>query len=433
MRVCVLYHAGFTHTATIYHYLNAFREHSTHLVEYFNIDQTYDHRLSFDAYDAIIINYCVVSISRLPTPPGYMGSLAIALRNFRGPKLSTIQDEYDFTERANRWLRKVEIDVLLTCVPPEGRDLVFPKFNGVRFEPALTGYISPEVLEGSERARPLAERPIVVGYRGRELPYRVGDMGQWKAEIGRRFAAECTERGIKHDIAVDEDSRFHGHAWLEFIRRCRVQLGSPSASNVFDLDGSLHEFVQRAYDRSRGQIKYSDVRDKIESRKVHWDNGQISPRVFEAVASRTALAMIRSRYSGVLEPDEHYIPVNPDYSNIDDVFRRIDDVESLQAMADRAFDHVVGNKANHYSGYVARIDDLLDETLKKKGSETGYSRATDLSVTRVPMGADPYLITKLIELREQLRTQVAQITKEIGSGKVEIVPYRGTYRVLRKG
>lgn len=441
MRLLVLYHAGFTHTATIFHYLDSFRRYSRHNVEFFNIDQTYDWRLDFSGYDALFVNYCTVAVSRLEEPPFFMRHLGDALRKFRGPKIAAIQDEYDFTDRATRWLRKTGFDVVLTNLPAEGVPQLYPpsRFPDTRFERVLTGYISEELIEDADRVRPLAEREIVLGYRGRELPFRVGDLGWHKSEIGRQFKPAAMARGIPCDIETNEDARFHGGGWFDFIRRCQVHLGTPSGSNVFDFDGSLHEYVRRAWERNQ-KITYLDVREKIQRHTVGFDMGQISPRVFEAVACRTALALMRGSYSGVLKPDEHYVAVSPDYSNINEVLDRILDTPAMQAMADRAYDHVIGNSGNHYRGFVGRIDDLFDEAAGApptncRSSISADSASADLlpqfSVSRAPLGCDPYLVGKLTELREQLRAQVLDIAKAAAEHRLEVVPYRGTYRVLR--
>ena len=49
----------------------------------------------------------------------------------------------------------------------------------------------------------------------------------------------------------------------------------------------------------------------------------ISPRHFEAAAFRICQVLFEGRYSGVLEPMVHYIPLKKDFSNIDEVIRRI--------------------------------------------------------------------------------------------------------------
>ncbi len=432
MRLLVLYHAGFTHTPTIFHYLDAFRRYSGHQVEFFNIDQKYDEPLDFSEYDALFVNFCVVSVARVD-PPAFFLKLLPAIANFRGTKIVAIQDEYDFTNAIKRFVRLARFDVVLTCIPEAAvRSVYFePQFAETRFETVLTAYVAEELAEASDDILPLADRQIPLGYRGRELPYRLGDLGWHKAEIGHRFNRACADRGVRCNIAVDEDSRFQGDNWIRFVRRCRVMLGTPSGANVFDFDGSLHESMKLRYQRNNA-LKYADVRDQIAKHTVDFDMGQISARVFEAAASRTALAMLRGSYSGVLDPVEHYVPIETDYSNIDQVIDRIQDLPAMQAMADRTYDHVIGNPANHYAGFIARIDRLVDEMARPR--EQSF-RPSQLRVTASPLGNDPYMVEKLMELRKELREHVAGLSDVIRAAaerRLDVVKHHdGTYRVLK--
>lgn len=434
MRILILYHAGFTHTPTIYHYLDSFRRYSSHRIEYFNVDQKYDEPLDFSQYDALFVNFCVVSVARVD-PPDFFRQLLPALVNFNGPKIVSLQDEYDFVGAVKRFMRQARFDTVLTCIPAAFVRAIYfePQFSETRFETVLTGYVAEELVEDSEDILPLAERPIPLGYRGRELPYRLGDLGWHKAEIGHRFNRACRDRGIRCDIASDEDSRFQGDGWIRFIRRCRVMLGAPSGSNVFDFDGSLHERMKRRYLRDNG-LKYADVREEIEKHTVGFDMGQISARVFEAAASRTALAMLRGSYSGVLNPEEHYVPVETDYSNIDEVLDRIEDIPAMQAMADRAYDHVIGNPANHYAALVSRIDRVVYEAT---GPVQPYRRPGQCKprVTGAPLGNDPYMVERLMELRSDLRAQIAtmgDLVRAAADRKLDVVRHHdGTYRILK--
>ena len=53
---------------------------------------------------------------------------------------------------------------------------------------------------------------------------------------------------------------------------------------------------------------------------------QISPKIFEAIRLRTALILFDGSYSDVVKPDAHYIVLKKDYSNIDEVFERLEDI-----------------------------------------------------------------------------------------------------------
>lgn len=400
MRLLVLYHAGFSYAEPIFHYLSAFHRHSRHEVEFFNVDQQYDAPPDFSGYDALLLNFCAVSVVRFDHPPPFVPPLIAGLQRYSGLKIAAVQDEYDFTNRVKAFLLAIGADVILTNVPQGGMRRVYgePEFERVRFETVQTAYLADEVL--SAEVLPLADRPLPLGYRGRELPFRLGDLGWHKAEVGYRFMSACIWRNVGFDIAVDEGARFHGEAWLRFVRNCRVMLGTQSGSNVFDFDGSLDRLLLDLHPQGDFDLRYEDVRDAISAHEVGFDMGQVSARIFEAVGSRTALALVRGSYSGVIEPEAHYVPIEPDYSNIDQVLDRIQDVPAMQAMVDRAYEHVVGNPANHYAGMVARVDAIIDEM-----ATLSPVRAARLPVTAAPLGNDPYLFQRIMKLRDALQIQ----------------------------
>lgn len=358
MRVLVLYHGRFTRSLAILHYLAAIKRHSVHEVEYFNFSQT-EMPPDLSEFDAVLLNFCVVSFARFALPP-FMRGLILTLRSYRGVKIAAVQDEYDFTNNVKAFFLEIGVDVVLTNVPADSVREVYCEweFDEVRFCSVQTAYLAGELLSDPTKNPPLAERPISLGYRGRRLPYRLGDLAWHKSEVGLRFKAAGEAAGLQCDIEVDESRRFHGDEWIDFVRSCRVTLGSPSGSNVFDFDGALHRGMQERY-TANPAMTYADVRDEIAGHAAPFEMGQVSARIYEAVASRTALALVRGSYSGVVEPDEHYVPIEPDYSNIDDVFRQVLDVPTMQQMADRAYDHVVGNPRNHYAHLVALIDAQL--------------------------------------------------------------------------
>jgi len=356
MRIIVLYHARFAVAPAISHYLMALKRHSAHEVEYFNVLQPV---IDLSDYDVVFINFCVVSFARHPAP--FMEPLTEALQRYRGRKVASVQDEYDFTDKVKRFLCDVGVDIVLTNVPPVGIPFVYtgPEFANVRFLTVQTAYLSEELLTISPSLiLPLTERLLVVGYRGRKLPYRLGDLGWHKAEVGIRFKRICEEAGLQADIEVEEARRLSGDAWLEFIRSCQVMLGSPSGSNVFDFDGSLHQWVVAQYNADP-TITYADVRQHINTHQVSYDMAQISARIYEAAVQKTALALVRGGYSGVIEPDEHYVPIEPDYSNIDQVLERLTDTPAMQAMADRAYHHIISDPRNRYAHMIAQLDKLI--------------------------------------------------------------------------
>src|SRR4029077_4426058 len=109
------------------------------------------------------------------------------------------------------------------------------------------------------------------------------------------------------DIRWQENDRLYGSRWTRFITSCRAGLGTGSGASILDADGSIEEKVL-AYRRRNPRAGFASIHRAVLGE--HEGNVRfevISPRIFEAAALRTALVLFPAEYSGVLQPDLHYI------------------------------------------------------------------------------------------------------------------------------
>ena len=252
------------------------------------------------------------------------------------------------------------------------------EFPGVTFATVLTGYVPEWYGEKPFAGAALAERPIVVGYRGRNIGSRYGRLGFEKFEIGRRMKEICDARGIRNDIAMDEESRIYGAAWFDFIGSCRAMLGSESGSNVFDFDGAIAATHKKMTEANGGRApSYEEFRPFVEKRDSEISMGQISPRVFEYALWRTPMILFKGRYSHAVIADEHYIPLEKDFSNIEAVLEKLNDIAALKSMTERAYQHLIGSGRFNYSRFVRKLDELILRRLALKRSRrfTTYAQA----------------------------------------------------------
>jgi hypothetical protein len=347
------------HANTVLDHIAAFRRFSRHDVRTFNPRGLRDARaLDLGEFDVVVIHYSifVVSDEYLCEP------VRRKLRAFRGLKVQFIQDEYRWVDRISATMRDLGIGVLFTCVPPASLPSIWneQRLPGVRKVPTLTGYV-PEELVGAPFP-PLRERPIDVGYRGREVPWWLGDLGQEKIRIGEGVLERAETHGLRVDIAWTEDRRIYGGDWVRFIVDCRTVLGTESGASITDFDGSIEAAV-RAYRSSHPIASFDEVHRAVMA--PHERNAPviaISPRVFEAAALRTGLVMFPGHYSGAVEPDVHYIPLAKDFSNMSEVAERIRDVASLTAMVDRARRDLVDSGRYSYREFIRGFDEVIEET-----------------------------------------------------------------------
>ena len=357
-RLLVAYSNAATFVPTTMEYLNSFRLHSSCDVSYLHVTHGAEVDLDLNQFDAVFHSYC----ARLCFTGLVSQSYLEALQRFRGVRLMAVQDEYDHTSVLRQAIRELAFDVVFTCVPPQGREIVYPSalFPDTEFVTVLTDYV-PEMLKARGRGRvSIEERPITIGYRGRSLPARYGRLGLEKFEIGRRVREICAARGIVHDIDMSEEKRIYGDAWYDFLGRCRATLGTESGSNVFDFDGSLTARYEALKARNNREPTHEEFRPYTDPLEDMVQMGQVSPRVFEAAALGTPMILFSGRYSGAVAPGEHYIELRKDFGNIDAVLDQVADIPALARLADRAYDHLIASGDYDYRRFVATVDETIE-------------------------------------------------------------------------
>ena len=83
----------------------------------------------------------------------------------------------------------------------------------------------------------------------------------------------------------------------------------------------------------------------------------ISSRHFDAAGTKTCQIMFRGRFNDILNANEHYLALEPDFSNIDDVLAAFRDPVRRQHVADAAYDLV---RTKHtYAQRMQQVYDLL--------------------------------------------------------------------------
>ncbi|MBL4844271.1 MAG: glycosyltransferase family 1 protein [Planctomycetes bacterium] len=87
-------------------------------------------------------------------------------------------------------------------------------------------------------------------------------------------------------------------------------------------------------------------------------NGKcISSRHFDALGTRTCQILLRGRYNDLLKPDVHYLALEPDFSNLDEVLARFQDPQERERIADQGLAHAL--ESHTHAHRVKRVLDLL--------------------------------------------------------------------------
>lgn len=286
------------------------------------------------------------------------------LRAFTGLKAMFIQDEYSLIDRTVAAIRDLGITLLFTCVPEPEIDKVYSPqaLPGVIKVNVLTGYVPVNLLG---RAVPApSERPIDIGYRGRQLPAYLGRLGQEKAQIADRILADAPKYGLVTDISCREENRLYGAAWIDFMSRCKAMLGAESGASVFDFTGEIERRV-RAHLRRHPDASYEELdRLYLAEHEGKIRLNQISPRCFEAAALRTLMVLYEGDYSGILLPWRHYVPLKKDHSNMAEIVAIVRDPVRIADITERAYQEIALDPRYSYANAIAIVDRAIDAAFR---------------------------------------------------------------------
>lgn len=312
-------------------------------------DPTLDTKVLYspERFDLLVIHYSLWVESPLVITPPWRE----AIRAYEGPKVQFLHDEYRNVAKIKHNIRDLGIDCLMTVVPESKLEAFYGDLEGVRLESILTGYVPPR-MTGRSRP-PMHSRKIDVGYRGRTYAYTLGRLANEKAVIGRLFRQQAEQRGanLKCDISSAEEDRIYGDKWDEFLKNSRAVLGTESGASVIDWDGSVGEQVQR-YIELHPQADFEEVAEQV---LQPYDGklvlNTIAPKHFEAAALGTLQVQFPGEYSGIMNAWEHYVPLQRDFSNFDEVVEVILDDDKAQSIAERAYRDLIASGRFSYQTF----------------------------------------------------------------------------------
>ena len=125
-------------------------------------------------------------------------------------------------------------------------------------------------------------------------------------------------------------------------------LGTESGVSVSDFTGEIQRLAE-AYAAEHPQVTYAELRERFfpdEDGKIVMS--VISPRCFEAAALRTLMIMYPGEYSRRLEPHRHYVVLNRDHSNMDEVLHTLRTPALATKIIETSYGEVALAKHNSY-------------------------------------------------------------------------------------
>lgn len=298
-------------------------------------------------------------------------NLAVQFKNYGGLKVIFKQDENHKSRETAKYLGEKKFDIVFTCLPESEREKVYPRevVGDITFSQMLTGYVTPDLRDGLLE-RFAGPRDIDVGYRGSLQPLNFGRLCYEKRSIGESFLKATADMSLKCDISSRWEDRFSGDDWFKFLCRSKAVLGVESGASIFDLDGEVALAIRQFNATCAVDENDPEYAERLLEHLKHFEGNvyynQVSPRHFEAAATKTLQIMFEGRYSDILVPGKHFVELKRDFSNIREVIEVLRDEEARTAIIETAYRDIVVAPTYWIETFVAGFDDVLRRCIDRK-------------------------------------------------------------------
>ena len=362
--ILLIYHHPFALNApTIMEHINAFEQHSRFKVWKVNTELRFPKRLNKLRFAVIVLHYSLFGYVPFSLHKPFYEYVERSTDSY---KVAFFQDEYRYWPERVNLLNKLNVDTVYTLVEPSFFDDTYGKLTSVRkLVYNLPAYVNKEATNISRKFfKPDSKRTIDVGYRGRRPAYYLGRGGQEKYLIAKKFQERSAHLGLHLDIETNENKRIYGKAWINFLANCKAVLGVEAGSSIFDIDNVVRPqyetLVEGHPDMSFPECNFEEVYETIlalHEEKIYYRT--ISARHFEVAALRVCQILFEGKYSGILKPMTHYIPLKKDFSNFDEVIKMFKDKDLRKELAENAYIDLIASEKYSYKKLIENFDEEL--------------------------------------------------------------------------
>lgn len=267
------------------------------------------------------------------------------LKSATARKIVFPQDDYWQCEVRDQFYVEWSVDEIFPVCPPSSwRELIPGSMSaGITVSQGYTTYVTPLMQNLSEHSKPWAERDYDVVYRASRMPTAPNRLGMIKGVIGDRFMqAFGAKTGFKFDIGSGAGALIVGSDWHKFVGNSRAILGSNSGSSIRlrnpDVARAILNYQLRHSEVSIEQLEEATVPDVDRGKNYT----AISPRNVEAAMLNTLQILVPGDYSGILKPYEHYIPLDENCTNIEEVLAILKDESRCKRIVDNCRSQILG-------------------------------------------------------------------------------------------
>lgn len=347
---------------------------------------------TIESYDLIILLHSATGDS-----PEYLDKCQPQLMNRKRAKLlAFVGNEFNspYVPLSDKidLLKDCRADVIATQLLEEAGQYLYGKTGAKVF--SIPHALNPDLFNATTSFK---GRNIDIGMRSYRYPPYLGDND--RNRIIDYFDTHSSALGLVSDINTTQ--RFTPANWAKFLGQCKsvltTETGSWYLNRSDDLVKSVLTYAQQsrsglvisetnplrrlvrhlpAFVKSplisllkKGPIKYGMFEDE----KMDFDDvyarffqsppkcpaysKAISSRNFDAIGTRTCQVSFPGRFNDILSADAHYISLNPDFSNINEVIEKLRDESIWKPITENAYALVLD--AHTYAHRARQVSDIF--------------------------------------------------------------------------
>lgn len=262
----------------------------------------------------------------------------------KGKLLVFVGNEYDLMDEKIRFIRDVEADYVASQLPADAARWLYAECSATKLLLAPHA-LNPKVYYPAPDAPKVAD----LGFVGDHYSRIVGD--REREDFIRTIEKNAARWGLQVHI---RSQRIRREEWAALLRGFIGVVGAESGTYYLERDSKTIKAVRR-YLRFHRNASFEEVYERFFAKRVISIPGKaISSRHFEPIGTKTCQILLEGQYNGILRPNEHYISVKKDFSNLEDAIERFKDDTFRQRIVDQAFEYVM---AEHT--YAHRVASLL--------------------------------------------------------------------------
>lgn len=196
-------------------------------------------------------------------------------------------------------------------------------------------------------------RTVDVGTRSAEFPWYLGDNDRNRT---LQFIQILKDRySLNLDVSSDINKRFTREEWAAFLNNAKCTIATEAGSSFLEKDDHSRDLVIE-FLKNNPKSDFEAVYKQFFKEYKNPVSGKcISPRIFDAIGTKTCQILLEGRYNDILRAGEHYVELKKDFTNLDEVVEIIQDDLKRKLIVDTAYDFVMENHTHEH-----RVKELLE-------------------------------------------------------------------------